>query len=66
MSRGGGILARGALTDAGFADRVARLRADGERVLLALDGADNDPAELGCDRELVAADGGWTLQPISS
>ncbi|MBF5056542.1 ATP phosphoribosyl transferase regulatory subunit [Alcanivorax sp. 521-1] len=66
VTRGGGILARGVLTDAGFADRVARLRADGERVLLALDGADNDPAELGCDRELVAADGGWTLQPISS
>ena len=66
VTRGAGILARGALTDAGFTDRVARLRADGERVVLALDGADNDPGELGCDRELVAADGGWTLQPISS
>ncbi len=64
--RGAGILARGGLDDPDFRERVAQLRAQGERVLLALDGADNDPAELGCDRELVVADGGWTLQPISS
>jgi ATP phosphoribosyltransferase regulatory subunit len=45
---------------------VAELRARGERVVLALAGADNDPAELGCDRELVSAGDGWTLQSISS
>ena len=38
----------------------------GWRVVLALAGADNDPAELGCDRELVSAGDGWTLQSISS
>ena len=60
------MLARGELADAGFAARVAELRAQGERVVLALAGADNDPAELGCDRELVSAGDGWTLQSISS
>lgn len=59
-----GILARGDLRDADFARRVAELRAAGERVVLALSGADNDPAELGCDRQLAAADGGWTVQSI--
>lgn len=66
VSRGGGVLARGKLSDAAFAAKVAALRADGERVVLALPGADNDPGELGCDRQLVAADNGWTIQPISS
>ena len=66
VPRGGGVLARGKLSDAAFAAKVAALRADGERVVLALPGADNDPGELGCDRQLVAADNGWTIQPISS
>ncbi|ASK35423.1 ATP phosphoribosyltransferase regulatory subunit [Alcanivorax sp. N3-2A] len=66
VSLGGGILARGDLSDPAFAAEVARLRADGERVVLALSGADNDPVELGCDRQLLAADGGWALQSISS
>jgi ATP phosphoribosyltransferase regulatory subunit len=66
VPRAGAVLARGELADAGFAARVAELRARGERVVLALAGADNDPAELGCDRELVSAGDGWTLQSISS
>ena len=66
VPRAGAVLARGELADAGFAARVAELRAQGERVVLALAGADNDPAELGCDRELVSAGDGWTLQSISS
>lgn len=66
VARGGGILARGNLSDPQFASRVAELRAQGERVVLALSGADNDPAELECDRQLLAADGGWALQSISS
>ncbi|KAF0807711.1 ATP phosphoribosyl transferase regulatory subunit [Alcanivorax xiamenensis] len=66
VTRKGGVLARGELSDASFAAEVAALRADGERVVLALPGADNDPGELGCDRQLVAANDGWTIQPISS
>ncbi len=65
VARAAGILARGELQDTTFARRVAELRAAGERVVLALPGADNDPAELGCDRQLVAAEGGWTVQSIS-
>ncbi|MEQ3724912.1 ATP phosphoribosyltransferase regulatory subunit [Alcanivorax sp.] len=59
-----GILAEGSLQDAAFADTVAALRAQGERVVLALPGADNDPAELGCQRRLVPADNGWTIQDL--
>lgn len=59
-----GILACGEFSNQNFARRVAELRAAGERVVLALSGADNDPAELGCDRQLVATDGGWTVQSI--
>jgi ATP phosphoribosyltransferase regulatory subunit len=66
VARPGGILARGDLADPKFAGRVAELRAQGERVVLALNGADNDPVALGCDRQLLAADGGWTLRSISS
>jgi ATP phosphoribosyltransferase regulatory subunit len=59
-----GILAEGSLQDADFAARVAELRDAGERVVLALTGADNDPRELGCQRKLVQEGGHWVIQDI--
>ncbi|NQY85015.1 MAG: ATP phosphoribosyltransferase regulatory subunit, partial [Alcanivorax sp.] len=58
-----GIEAGGIIEEVGQEVDASRI---GERVVLALAGADNDPAELGCDRELVSAGDGWTLQSISS
>jgi ATP phosphoribosyltransferase regulatory subunit len=60
-----GILAEGSLQDAGFADKVRALRDAGERVVLALTGADNDPQELGCQRRLVQDGSRWVIQDIS-
>lgn len=59
-----GILAEGSLRDADFAASVAALREQGERVVLALPGADNDPQVLGCQRKLVKADNGWVIQDL--
>ena len=59
-----GILAEGSLRDADFSASVAALREQGERVVLALPGADNDPRVLGCQRKLVQADNGWVIQKI--
>ena len=59
-----GILAEGSLQDAAFAAKVAALRAEGERVVLALTGADNDAGELGCGRRLVASGDDWVIQAI--
>ncbi|MBZ2190234.1 ATP phosphoribosyltransferase regulatory subunit [Alcanivorax sp. JB21] len=56
---------RGILAPAGasgpLAAEITRLRASGERVVQALPGADNDPAELGCDRQLVADGPQWRI-----
>ena len=62
--RAAGILAP-AGADAALLAEIARLRAAGERVVQALPGADNDPAELRCDRELVFADQRWQLHSLS-
>ena len=59
-----GILAEGSLQDSAFADTVTALREQGERVVLALPGADNDPRELGCGRKLVPGDNGWVIKDI--
>ena len=61
---GNGILAEGSLRDADFAAAVAALREKGERVVLALPGADNDAHVLGCQRKLVQADNGWIIQNL--
>ncbi len=53
------------MQDAGFADKVSALRDAGERVVLALTGADNDPQELGCQRRLVQDGSRWVIQDIS-
>ncbi|MDX1802681.1 MAG: ATP phosphoribosyltransferase regulatory subunit [Alcanivorax sp.] len=64
VARAAGILACGSLQDGEFANRVASLRQAGERVVLALPGVDNDAAELGCDRQLVAGGDGWVIENI--
>lgn len=61
----GGILAP-AGSDAALLAEIARLRAAGERVVQALPGADNLPAELRCDRELVFVEQRWQLHSLSS
>ena len=50
--------------DAGLADRVAELRAQGECVVQGLAGQAGDAGEMGCDRELVESDGQWTVVDI--
>lgn len=44
---------------------VARLRAQGRRVIRALPGVATDPLEWGCVEQLVAGEGGsWVLEPL--
>lgn len=44
--------------------RVAELRAAGERVIAMLPGQAADPAELGCDRQLVYKDNLWIVEEL--
>ena len=57
-------MAEGSLQDAAFVARVNELRGSGERVVLALTGADNDPQELGCQRKLVSEGSDWVIKDI--
>lgn len=50
--------------NAAFEQEVARLRRQGERVIYGLPGTDDDPEELGCDRELVLQAGQWRALKI--
>jgi hypothetical protein len=43
---------------------VRRLREQGERVHCLLPGHDGPPHAADCDRELVAANGQWTVRPL--
>ncbi len=61
LAAGMGILAIGDIGDDGFVAEVQALRARGERVLLALPGADNNATELQCDRQLVFQNNSWQL-----
>jgi len=40
------------------------LRGKGERVIISLPGQSGDMSELGCDRQLVASNGSWVIQPL--
>ncbi|QEI05997.1 ATP phosphoribosyltransferase regulatory subunit [Pigmentiphaga aceris] len=51
--------------DAALASAVAALRAQGEIVVQALPGHDNDQQEFICDRELVLIDGTWQLTTLN-
>ncbi len=50
--------------DAGLAELVARLRADGERVVVDLTDARVDAGEQHCDRQLVQVDGAWIVKEV--
>lgn len=58
-----GILAP-PLSEAGCAEQVAKLRAAGERVIVTLPGATQDPVELGCDRRIIKQAGRWQVVAI--
>ena len=52
--------------DAALSDAIAKLRASGEAVVVALPGSAVDPDELQCNRELVLHDGVWQVALISN
>ena len=60
VASGAGIYAP-ALADAALDQRVAELRAQGERVIRALPGAAVDPQDLGCDRVLGKREEAWII-----
>ena len=60
----GAILAEGDWLDADFAKQINKLRDDGETVIVALPGADNDAEVLSCNRRLVSQSGGWIVEPL--
>jgi ATP phosphoribosyltransferase regulatory subunit len=60
---GGAILAPWPEDDALHAE-ASRLRAQGERVVLALPGHEGSWREAGCDRMLVRSGDGWIVEPI--
>ena len=43
---------------------IARLRAQGERVIRRLPGSTATAKQLGCDRELIRHNGQWTVKPV--
>ena len=62
----GGVLApwpHGGEAD-GCERAVRELRAAGERVVYRLPGQSGGARDLGCDRELVRVEGGWTAVPL--
>lgn len=61
--RRGAILAHW-LDDSAQQGEIARLRADGERVILALPGHDGTWREAGCDRLLVRQGGHWIIESL--
>lgn len=52
--------------DAALQEKIAALRAQGERVIVALKGNAAKPAELGCDRELTHKNGAWVVSNASA
>ncbi len=52
--------------DAALQEKIAALRAQGERVVVALKGNAAKPAELGCDRELTHKNGAWVVSNASA
>jgi len=50
--------------DADLRDKIAELRAAGERVIMALPGQPGGAAEMGCDRQLVRTAQGWAIKAV--
>lgn len=59
----GGILAPCA-EEAGLREKIAELRASGERVVVELPGQEAHRAESGCERQLIQSDQGWVVQSV--
>jgi ATP phosphoribosyltransferase regulatory subunit len=51
--------------DPALHEEVARLRAAGEAVAVALPGHDDSWREAGCDRRLVKRDAKWVLEALN-
>jgi len=53
-------------TDPALWESIRRLRAQGERVVQALDGQRGDAAlSVGCDRQLLLQEGSWAVTPLT-
>ncbi|MCQ4308017.1 ATP phosphoribosyltransferase regulatory subunit [Pseudomonas stutzeri] len=53
-------------TDPALWKSICQLRAQGERVVQALDGQQGDAAlSVGCDRQLLLQEGSWTVTPLT-
>lgn len=63
VARPGGIFAP-ADGDAALRERIAGLRAAGERVVRGLPGQAGDAGTMGCDRELRRQDGQWVVMEL--
>ncbi len=59
-----GAIAAPADGDAALAERIAELRAGGERVIAMLPEQEAGPETLGCDRQLVHRDGYWVVEEL--
>ncbi|MBL8466929.1 ATP phosphoribosyltransferase regulatory subunit [Methyloversatilis discipulorum] len=53
-----------AVSDAALRARLSALRAQGETVIAALPGHDDDVQELACTRQLVFVEGEWQVKPL--
>ncbi len=51
-------------TDARLAELIARLRAEGKRVVCALPGQSGGAVEMGCCEEIKLSEGLWTVVPV--
>jgi len=58
-----GILAPGS-DDTVLQAEVARLRAEGQRVVMRLSGDKSPASEFGCDRELIKRSGRWVIEVV--
>lgn len=59
-----GAIAAPAKDDPALAQRIAELRAGGERVIAMLPDQQEGPEALGCDRRLVQRDGHWFVEEL--
>lgn len=64
LQAAGAVLAPWREADEGLSEKVAELRRQGERVMIALPGHENTWYEAGCDRQLVWLDGRWSVEPL--
>lgn len=56
-----GILAPYVKGDRALEKKIEQLRNEGQRVMVALPGHENDPNSFNCDKKLVSEDGVWSI-----